>query len=169
VSLKSLTTGVAAAVTVGAAAIGVTSLASATETISTPIAPVVFGVPLPQTPGDNLPSAGDLTSILTQLADPGVGFHSGKSNLVEGGIGIIEGKTADRLLQNANSNGSLPLVFNVSPPTPAGDNAVSAVVTASGPHLAPTTQTLTFVNQGGQWKLSKGSATSLLQSAAASA
>ena len=158
-SLKSLTTGIAAAATVGAAALGVISLASATE--------VVLGATLPQASADNLPSTGELTSILTQLADPNLGFHSDKSNLVEGGIGIIEGKTADRLLQSANKNGSLPLVFNVSPPTPAGDNAVSAVVAASGPHLAPTTQTLTFINQGG-WKLSKESATSLLQAAMAS-
>ena len=123
-SLKSLTTGIAAAATVGAAALGVISLASATE--------VVLGATLPQASADNLPSTGELTSILTQLADPNLGFHSDKSNLVEGGIGIIEGKTADRLLQSANKNGSLPLVFNVSPPTPAGDNAVSAVVAASG-------------------------------------
>ena len=158
-SLKSLTTGVAAAAMIGAAALGVTSVAAATD--------VVFGAPLPQASAENLPSVGELQSILTQLADPGIGFHSGKSNLVEGGIGIIEGKTADRLLQSANANGSLPLVFDVAPPTAAGNDAVSSVVTASGPHLAPTTQTLTFVNQGG-WKLSKGSATSLLQAAMAS-
>ena len=41
-----------------------------------------------------------------------------------------------------------------------GVAAVAA--TASGPQLAPTTQNITFVNQGG-WKPSRSSAMSLLQ------
>jgi hypothetical protein len=162
VSLKSLTTGVAAATLVGAAAAGVISIASTAPTATTPaIAPVVFGVPLPL---DQInPTTAELTSVLTGLADPGVPFRN-KSGLVEGGVGIIEGRTADRLLSNANAKGELPLSFQVSNIVPDGNGSATATVTASGPQLAPTTQTVTFVNQGG-WKLSRGSALSLLQSA----
>jgi hypothetical protein len=51
----------------------------------------------------------------------------------------------------------------VQPVVLGAPGAASADVTASGPQLAPTTQNLTFVNQGG-WKLSRSSAMSLLQS-----
>jgi hypothetical protein len=167
VSLKSLTTGVAAATLVGAAAAGVISIASTAPTAATPaIAPVVFGVPLPLDPAADVPSADQLTGLLNSLADPGVPFRS-KSGLIEGGVGIIEGRTADSVMKSAAAKGELPLSFQVSNIAPAGPGAATAAVTATGPQLAPMTQTVTFVNQGG-WKLSRGSALSLLQSATAS-
>ena len=57
-----------------------------------------------------------------------------------------------------------PLPLDPANSVPSSDElAASADVTASGPQLAPTTQNITFVNQGG-WKLSRSSAMSLLQS-----
>ena len=102
-------------------------------------------------------------SLLTSLADPGVSFRS-KSGLVEGGVGVIEGRTADSLMKNAAAEGKLPLRFTVANIAPAGPDAATADITASGPSGVPTTQNVTFVNQGG-WKLSRGSALSLLSSA----
>jgi hypothetical protein len=162
VRLKSLTTAVAAATLIGAAAAGVTSIAFVPTAAVPAVTPLVFGTPLPQDPAD-VPTADQLTGILSGLADPSVPFHS-KSGLVEGGVGIIEGKTADRLLANASQKGYLPLSFQISNIAAAGPGAATATVVASGPQLAPTTQSVTFVNEGG-WKLSRGSATTLLQTA----
>jgi hypothetical protein len=167
VSLKSLTNGVVAAAMVGAAVVGVTSVASAAPAANSAVAPAGFGAPLPLDPPADVPSADQLTGILSGLADPSVPFRS-KSGLVEGGVGFIEGKTADRLLATAGSKGDLPLSFQVSNITPAGPGEATATVVASGPQMAPTTQTVTFVDQGG-WKLARASATTLLQTALASA
>lgn len=159
--LKSLTAGVAAAALIGAAAIGATTLSM----VSAPVAaanPAVADVPLQ--PGAPVPSAAELTQLLTSLASPGVSF-SNKGYLIENGVGIIEGKTADRLLSNAAADGYLPLSFNVANITSPGPGLAAATVTASGPQLAPVTQNVTFVNQAGAWKLSRASATSLLQAA----
>jgi hypothetical protein len=164
VSLKSLTTGVAAATLVGAAAVGVTSVASVPTTVSPAITPVVFGAPLPL---DSDPAlTGEFTGILNQLANTGT--ISDKGYLVEGGIGILEGRTADRLLRNAAQKGDLPLSFNLTPPAVNG-NTATTTVTVTGPSIpAPVSQPVTFVNNGGNWLLSKSSATSLLQAAMAS-
>lgn len=159
--LKYLTTGVAAATLVGAVAAGVTSIAPAPTTPA--VAPMVFGAPLPLDPAADVPTADQLTSLLSSLADPSVPFRS-KSGLVEGGVGIIEGRTADSLMKNAAAKGELPLSFQVSNIVPAGPGAATATVTAAGPQAAPVTQNVTFVDQGG-WKLSRGSALSLLQAA----
>ncbi|MBV8967402.1 MAG: hypothetical protein JO191_14645 [Mycobacteriaceae bacterium] len=162
-SLKSLTTGVAAATLVGAAAIGATSIAAVPTTA---ITPAVFGAPLPM---DNDPAlAGQLTGILNQLANGATITEN--AGLIQGGVGIIEGRTANRLLNNARQNGDLPLnltVTNVSAPAP--DGSVTATVNASGPKLAGTTQQVTFVPGGPDgWQVSKASATSLMQAAMAS-
>jgi hypothetical protein len=164
-TLKSLATGVAAVAAIGAAAAGVTAgvIFNASVTSATPqVQPVVFGAPLPLAPTADVPTADQLVSVLNGLQNPGIPFAS-KSNLVEGGVGGVEGRIADRKLQKAAANGSLPLTFNVANITPAGPGTASADVTASGPHTAPTTQNITFVNQG-SWKLSRGSAMMLLQS-----
>ncbi|NBP86282.1 MAG: hypothetical protein EBU54_14240, partial [Mycobacteriaceae bacterium] len=84
-----------------------------------------------------------------------------KGNLVEGGIGRIEARTADALMLKAVANGQLPLSFSVANIAPAGPGAATASVTASGPTMPPTTQSITFVDQGG-WKLSRASATTVL-------
>jgi hypothetical protein len=167
VTLKTLVTGVAVATVIGGATAGVTSIASGAPGPAPQVQPAVFGIPLPQAPEDDLPTSDQLAGILTEIAAPGVSFRS-KGYLVEGGVGILEGRTADRLLANANSRGSLPLNFQVTNVMPAGPLAATATVTAAGPNLAPVSQNITFVNQGG-WKLSKASAMALLQSAMASA
>lgn len=159
-SVKSLAIGVASVAAVGAAAAGVTSVASVSAA-PTPVRPVVFGAPLPLAPAATLPTPGELTTVLNELQNPGVPFAN-KSNLIQGGVGGVEGRIADHQLQKAAQKGQLPLSFNVSNIAPAGPDAASADVTATGPSLAPTTQNITFVNQGG-WKLSRTSAMALLQ------
>ncbi len=161
--LKSLTTGVAAAAIAGGAALGVTS----TSLTSAPVAaasPVVFDIPL-QTGNEAL--AAEFTRILSTLANSG--SITANQYLIEGGVGPIEGRTADRLLSNAAQNGYLPLKIYVDPDTIVqSGNSATASVTASGPQLSGITQNVTFVSNGGNWQLSKDSATSLLQAALAS-
>jgi len=164
VTVKSLATGVAALAAIGAAAAGVTCIASVT-TVLPQVQPVVFSAPLPLdpvAPGADVPTPDVLVGLLNSLQDPSVPFAS-KSNLVEGGIGGVEGHFADKELQQAAARGSLPLTFNITNIVPAGPAAASASITAAGPHLAPTIENLTFVDQGG-WKLSHDSAMTLIQS-----
>ena len=163
-TLKSLAKGIVtmagAAAVAGAATAGVMSASWGVTAESVPVQPVVFGAPMPLDPADDVPSADQLYAVLNGLANPGVPFRS-KGNLVEGGVGVIEGRTADAVMKNAVAQGKMPLSFSVSDITPVGPGAASANVTASGPALAPTTQNVTFVDQGG-WKLSRGSATQVL-------
>ncbi len=157
-SVKSLATGIAAVAAVGAAAAGVTCIASVTGA-SPHVQPVVFGVPLPTAPIADLPTPDQLVTVLNSLQDPSVSFAN-KGYLVEGGIPVPVG-IADHELQKAASKGSLPLTFNISNIVPAGPGAATATITASGPRLAPTPEYLTFVDQGG-WKLSHDSAMTLI-------
>jgi hypothetical protein len=161
VSVKSLATGIAAVAAIGAAAAGVTCIASVTGA-SPRVQPVVFGAPLPLDPvaaGVDLPTPDQLVNVLNTLQDPSVSFAN-KGYLVEGGIPVPVG-IADHELQKAASKGSLPLTFNISNIVPAGPGAATATITASGPRLAPTPEYLTFVDQGG-WKLSHDSAMTLI-------
>jgi hypothetical protein len=163
VSLKYLTTGLAAAAFVGAAAVGVTSIASVPTTATPAITPVVFGAPLPLAPGD--PLDGTLTNVLTTLAGPGSFRAEPKMDLIQGGVGIIEGRTADRLFTNASQNGDLPLQFSLGPIQSDGATATTTV-TATGPRMtAPVSQQVTFINEGGTWKVAKNSALALLSAA----
>lgn len=158
-TLKTLVTGAAAAALVGGAAAGVTSIASSSLSAAPVVQPVVFGAPLPLEPVAPCGAdAAQLRSVIDGLAAPGVGFHSGKSDLVEGGIGIIEGRTADRLLMNAYANGSLPVAFDISAPVCNPNNTATATISAAG-----RSQPVTFV-PGGRfgWQLSRGSATAVL-------
>lgn len=159
-TLKLLATGFVAAAIVGGAAAGLTSVATGTPVASPAVQPVVFGAPLPLNPAGDIPSVEQLDGVLNGLADPNVPFRS-KSYLVEGGVGIVEGRTADALMRNAVARGVLPLSFSIGDIVPAGPGAATANVTASGPGMPPTTQSITFVDQGG-WKLSRASATSVL-------
>lgn len=168
-TVKSLAIGVAALAAIGAAAAGVTSIATVTQP-APQVQPVVFGAPSPASgrypqplqPDADIPTPEQLSNVLYGLANPGVSFTS-KSYLVEGGISPIEARLADRQMQKAAQKGDLPLSFQVTNIAPAGPGEATADVTASGPRLAPTTQNVTFVDQGG-WKLSRASAMSLLQS-----
>jgi hypothetical protein len=160
VTVKSLATGVAAVAAVGAAAAGVTCIASVTTTLPE-VQPVVFSAPLPLDPAVDLPTADQLATVLNTLQDPSVSFAQ-KGDLIEGGI-PVPASLADHELQKAAAKGSLPLTFNFTSITPAGPGTAAAALTATGPHLAPTYENLTFVNQGG-WKLSHDSAMTLMQS-----
>ncbi len=164
-SAKLLATCMAAAVIAGGAATAVTAVVSITPIASAPVqsfevAPVVFGAPLPLDPAADVPNADQLNGVLLGLADPNVPFAN-KGYLVEGGIGRIEAKTADALMRSAVAKGQVPLNFTVGAITPVAPGAATATVTAAGPAMAPTTQSVTFVDQGG-WKLSRASASTVL-------
>lgn len=157
---KFLVTCMAAAAIAAGAAGAITAGVSITASTSPAVSPAVFGAPLPLDPAADIPTADQITGVLNGLADPGVPFAS-KAYLVEGGIGRIEARTADALMRNAVAKGQIPLSFSVSGITPVGPGAASATVTAAGPGMPPTTQTVTFVDQGG-WKLSRTSASTVL-------
>ncbi|MCW2651493.1 MAG: hypothetical protein QOE41_4789 [Mycobacterium sp.] len=164
-SLKCLTTGLAAATLVAAAAVGVTSIASVPTTATPAITPVVFGAPLPLQTGDPLDPT--LKGVLTTLAGPGSFRDPSKSGLIEGGVGIIEGRTADRLYTNAVQNGDMPLKFDLGPIQSDGTTATTTV-TATGPRMsAPVSQQVMFLNDGTHWMVSKNSAMALLSAAGA--
>ncbi|HEY7052175.1 MAG TPA: hypothetical protein VH496_08575 [Mycobacterium sp.] len=144
-SRKTLAAGIAAAALVGVAAAGVTSIA--------PAATAYADVDASLTP--------EFTDILNQLANTGT--VSDKSYLIDGGLGFVTGKEADRQLKKAAAKGYLPLSFNLTPPDVNG-NTATTTVTASGPNLEPVTQPLTFVNNDG-WKLSRTSAMAIMATA----
>jgi hypothetical protein len=164
VTLKTLVTGVAAAALVGAATAGVTSLASGTLTASTPaVQPVVWDVPMPQTPAPEL--QGPLMTTLNGLAGGG-SFGGAKSAYVQGGVGRIEAVTADRAYNNAAAKGVFPLRFSVDGIDQNGGTA-SANVTATAATGASVTQNVMFVAgpSPSGWQLSKASALALLTAA----
>jgi hypothetical protein len=160
VTLRFFFAGIAAAALVGSAAAGLTALSTTAVAGSPLMTPVVFGTPLPLDPAADLPTADQLNGELYGLADPSVPFAS-KSYLIEGGIGRIEARTADALMRSAVARGQVPLNFSIGAITPAAPGVASAAVTASGPGMPATTQTVTFVDQGG-WKLSRSSAPTVL-------
>ncbi len=163
-TVKFFAGGAAALAVIGGAAAGITSIAAPDESASVRL--IAVGAPLPQDPPQaaNVPTADQLTGLLTSLADPSVPFAS-KSNLVEGGISGLEAHVADKKLQKAAKNGDLPLAFNVTNVQPAAAGSATADVAVSGPKLtSPVTQNVTFVNQG-SWVLSRASAMELLQAA----
>lgn len=162
---KLIATCMASAAIAGGAAAAVTAVVSITPIASAPaVAPMAFGTQIfpdvPLDPAADVPDADQLNGVLYGLADPNVPFAN-KSYLVEGGIGRIEARTADALMRSAVSKGQMPLNFTVGDITPVGPGAASATVTAAGPSMPPTTQSVTFVDQGG-WKLSRSSASTVL-------
>lgn len=171
---KRIAGGMAAAAAIGAAAAGLTAIASAGPA-AYQVRPVDFGVSLPASgwysqpqspvpsPSPAVPTADQLTGLLNSLADPNVPFAD-KGNLVEGGIGKVEAHIAERKLSKAAQNGDLPLSFSVANIQPAADGSATADVSVSGPKLPTVTQSVTFVNQG-SWVLSQSSAMELLQAA----
>ncbi len=108
-TVKMLATGVAAAAAIGAAAAGLTSFAAGT-TSAIEVQPVAVGVPFaqdPPPPAPDLPTAGDLSSLCTNLTNPGVSYHS-KTGLVAGGISDSDGRAADHDLRDAFRDGKFP-------------------------------------------------------------
>ena len=173
-TLKTAATSAAAIAAIGVTAAFATSTLTSGASGTAPtvqVLPVAVGAPLPQdpvpspAPAANVPTTGQLTGVLTSLADPNVPFAN-KSNLVEGGISGTEAHLADHEFKKAAKNGDLPLTFNVSNIQPgAAPDSATADVAVSGPKIpSPVTQNVTFVNQGG-WVLSRASAMELLQAA----
>jgi hypothetical protein len=174
VFVKSLVTAVATRVVIGiatAASMAVTSIASVASVASVaglgpaapPIHAVVFDAPLPLDPAADVPTNDQLLGLLNALVDPGVPFAS-KSYLVEGGISPVEARVADGRMKKAVGRGEVPLTLSVANIRPAGPTSATADVSLSGPKLAPTQRTLTFVDQGG-WKVTHNSAMAMLQEA----
>lgn len=161
---KSVVTSLAALAVASGLIAGGAALALAPSTAS-PIELAALGAPLPMdpAPATNVPTADQVTNILTNLSDPGVSYHT-KDGLVEGGIGSGEGHIMDHELRKAYRNGELPLTFAVSNIQPTTATTASADVAVSGPKLpAPVTKNLTFVNQPSGWVLASPSATELVQ------
>jgi hypothetical protein len=163
-TVKLLATGVAAVAAIGAAAAGVTSLAAGAA-LAPQVTPVVLSAPLdPPPPAPGEPTAGELSSLCTNLTNPGVSYHS-KTGLVAGGISSEQGRDADHKLRKAFEDGKFPQAYDVTNIQQQGPNAAAADVAISGPKFpAPVTQHLTFVNQGG-WTLAPDSAQALLLAA----
>ena len=168
--MKPFATTLAALAVTGGMAAGLASSASDTAPAGFPeLQLAAVGAPLPMdpaptpAPGQNVPTADQVTNILTNLSDPGVSYHT-KDGLVEGGIGSGEGHVMDHELRKAYRNGELPLSFVVSDIQATTPTTASADVAISGPKLpAPVTKNLTFVNQAGGWVLASPSATELVQ------
>ncbi|MGF2945664.1 hypothetical protein [Mycobacterium sp. Lab-001] len=160
-TVKSRAKGIAAAsAVIGAAAAAVTSVA-----VAPPIAPQVqlatFGAPLPLDPATDVPSAGQVVSVLNGIANPNVAAAE-KSGLVEGGLSPIEQSVMDSRMRKGLENGKLPLTISTTNIQPAGPGAATADVTASSAKLQPHSVNLKFVNQDG-WKLSHSSLMRLSQ------
>ncbi|MGD9620818.1 MAG: hypothetical protein AB7G47_16675 [Mycolicibacterium sp.] len=159
----SLTAGAAAAVVVGAAAAGVTSIAADSGAVAQPaVQPVVFDVPLPAAPAPDL--QGPLLSTLNALSGPG-SFAGSKASYVEGGLGRIEATMADNGFANAAAKGYFPLNFAIADIDQNGPVA-TANVTATAATGVVATQPLTFIAGPSPtgWQLSKQSAFALMSS-----
>jgi hypothetical protein len=155
VTLKTLVTGVAAVAAVGGAAVGVTSLASSTITAAPAVQPVVWDIPMPLAPEDDL--VGPLTQTVNTLGSGG--SFSGKSAYIQG-LGRFTGKGVELKYNDAVAKGYLPLTASVADvvPTPAGDSA-TANVTATLASGEVRSMPLTFVRGSSPtgWQLSSQS------------
>ena len=103
-TLKTLVTGVAAAAVVAGAAAGVTSIASPAVSSAPGVAPVVWDIPMPQAPAPEL--QGPLLQTLQALGTSGP--SAGKAPYIQGGIGRIEGRVADRKVRAARRRRQVP-------------------------------------------------------------
>jgi hypothetical protein len=165
VTLKTLVTGVAAAALVGGAAAGVTSIASPAISSAPAVHPVVWDIPMPQTPAPDL--QGPLVQTLQALA--GGGSFAGKAPYIQGGIGRIESIAADRAYNRAAAEGKFPLKFALDHIDVDEVNGVAtADVTATSALGTAATQNVQFVANAGSptgWQISKNSALNLLSAA----
>lgn len=163
VTLKHLATGMAAAAIVGGVAAGVTSVAFSTPMTSPAVQPVVFGAPLPQAPAPELQSA--LVATLDGLQSGG-SFSGSKASYIQGGLGRIEGITADRAFSNASAKGYFPLSFTVADIDQEGPTA-TANVTATAATGASASQSIQFIAGPSPtgWQLTKSSALALMSAA----
>lgn len=157
-TLKSLANNLVA--TAGAAAAILSPAA-----VATPLLPEVqlatFAAPLPLAPATDVPTSGQVVSVLSGIANPNVAAAD-KSGLVEGGLSPIERSIMDSRMRKGLENGKLPLTISASNIQQVGPGAATADVTASSAKLQPHTVNLKFVNQDG-WKLSHSSLIMLSQ------
>ena len=121
----------------------------------------------PPAPGQNLPTAEQLSGLCDRVTDPGVSYTT-KNDLVENGISPDEGHVADHDLRKAYRHGNFPETFTVTSIAPAGPNMAQADVAIAGPKFAgPVTKHLAFVNQNGTWIMQHDAAIALIQAATA--
>jgi hypothetical protein len=155
VTLKTLVTGVAAAALVAAAAGGVTSIAS-TVTAAPAVAPVVFGIPMPESPEDD--AAVQLDATLAALGAPGP--FSSRLPYIEP-LGGLTGRLAESQYNGLVKKGVFPLTATISNVQldPSG-NTATGLVHATSSNGSPHTTTLTFVrntSSPSNWVLTAGS------------
>jgi hypothetical protein len=156
VTLKSLVTGLAAAALVGGAAAGVTSVASGTINSLPAVQPVVWDIPMPAAPEDDVAGVKDeLTKTVNTLGSGGQ--FAGKQAYIAG-LGRFTGKGVEVKYNDAVAKGYLPLTATVSDVVPNG-NTATANVTAKLANGDVRSMPLTFV-QGPSptgWQLSSQS------------
>ncbi|MEY8015516.1 hypothetical protein [Mycobacterium servetii] len=163
---------VAALALIGGAAAGIAATTAAPQADLAQVRPAAVAAPLPQNPpspapGQNLPTAEQLSNLCNQVTDPGVSYTT-KNDLVENGISPDEGHVADHDLRKAYRHGNFPETFTVTNIAPAGPNMAQADVAIAGPKFAgPVTKHLVFVNQNGTWIMQHDAAIALIQAAAA--
>lgn len=124
-TLKNLVTGVASVAVVGGAAAGVTSIASPVMSAAPAVAPVVWGVPMPQAPAPQ--EVGPLTQTVNALGAGG--SFAGKATYIQG-LGRFTGKGVEIKYNDAVRKGYLPLTATVADPDVVG-NMATATVTAT--------------------------------------
>ena len=161
-TLKTLVTGMAAVAVVGGAAAGVTSIASPAVPSAPAVQPVVWDIPIPETPAPDLQAP--LLQTLQALASGG--SFAGKASYIQGGIGRIEGIAADRAYNRAAADGKFPLSFSIVNIDQQGGVA-TADVTATSALGTSATQSVQFVAgpSPSGWQVSKASALNLLSAA----
>lgn len=163
-TVRSLAAGTVAVAAVATIVGGPVSAQSETPAVAQ-VRPVVFGSPLPRHPApqQQLPTTGQLTDILMRLADPDVSDEV-RSDLVQGGIDSERREFRQRKLAKAAARGELPLLFAVGNVWSVGPDTAAAETTVSSPKLpARDPEVFTFVDEGGQWRLSSDSAAMLLE------
>ncbi len=151
--LKTLVTGFAAAAVIGGAAAGVTSVASGTIAASPAVQPVVWDIPMPAAPEDDV--ASDLTRTVNTLGSGG--SFAGKSAYIQG-LGRFTGKGVELKYNDAVAKGYLPLTATVTDVVPNG-NSATANVTAKLASGEVRSMPLTFVRGPSPtgWQLSSQS------------
>ena len=154
-TLKTLVTGVTAAALVAGAAAGVTSTASPVVSSAPAVQPVVWDIPMPLGPEDDV--ASDLTRTVNTLGSGG--SFAGKSAYIQG-LGRFTGKGVELKYNDAVAKGYLPLTATVSDVIPSPDGAsATANVTATLASGEVRSMPLTFVRGTSPtgWQLSSQS------------
>jgi hypothetical protein len=153
VTLKTVVTGVAAAALVAAAAGGVTSIAS-TVTAAPAVAPVVFGIPMPEAPPASVED--QLNDTLAALG--AAGPFSSRLAYIEP-LGGLTGRLAESQYNGLVKKGVFPLTATISNVQQNG-NTATGLVSAVSANGSPHTTTLTFAQNTSSptgWVLTAGS------------